>query len=124
MFGAEARSGQSVGVPVKNPMGFLANSPCVAETLNKRCQGTGGSCSRARGGRHAPCSGRIASEAQVYPKRLCRAVLKGVTDHLRGDGLLKQGCYGIRCAHDEHEALKGIHVPEQGYSRRYKDNPT
>ena len=91
MFGAEARSGQSIGMPVKKPTGFLTNSPCVAETLNKRCQGTGGSCSRARGGRHEPCSGRIASEVQVYPKRLCSAVLKGVTDQLRADGLLKQG---------------------------------
>ena len=82
MFGAEARSGQSISMPVKKPTGFLANSPCVAETFNKRCQGTGGSCSRARCGRYKPCSGRIAFEAQVYPKRLCRAVFERVTDQL------------------------------------------
>ena len=124
MFGAEARSAQSIVMPVKKPTGFLTNSPCVAETLNRRCQGTGGSCSRPRGGRHEACSGRIASEAQVYPKKLCRAVLKGVSDQLRADGLLKQGCYGIQVADDDLEVLKSIYGPEQGYSGRYKDDLT
>ena len=104
--------------------GFLTNSPCVAETLNKRCQGVGGLCSRQRGGRHEQRSGRIASEAQVYPKGLCRAVLKGVTDQLRADGLLKQGCYGIQVADDDLEVLKSFYGPEQGYSGKYKDDLT
>ena len=42
MFGAEARSGQSVGMPGKKLTGFLTNSLCVAETLKKRGQGVGG----------------------------------------------------------------------------------
>ena len=116
MFGTEARSGQSIGMPVKKLMGFLTNSPCVAETLNRRCQGTGGSCSRSRGGRHEPCSGRIASEAQVYPKGLCKAVLERVIDQLQADGLLKQGCCGIQVADDDLEVLKNIYGPEQGFS--------
>ena len=113
MFGAEARSGQSVGMLVQKPAGFLSNSPCVAELLNERCQGVDGSCSPPRGGHHEQRSGMIASEAQIYPKRLCRAVLKGVTDQLRADGLLKQGCYGIQVADDYFEALKRICGPEQ-----------
>ena len=124
MFGAEARSGQSIGMPVKKLTRFLTNSPCLAETLNKRCQGTGGSCSRTRGGRHEPCSGRIASEAQVYPKGFCRAIFKGVTDQLRADGLLKQGCYGIQVTDDDLEVLKNIYGPEQGYTGKYKDDLT
>ena len=116
MFGAEARSSQSIGMPVKKPTGFLTNSPCVTETLNKRCQGAVGLCSRPRGGRHEHCSGRIASEAQIYLKGLCTAVFKGVTDQLRADGLLKQGCYRIHVADDDFEVLKSIYSPEQGYS--------
>ena len=96
----------------------------VAETLTKRFQGVGGLCSRPRGGRHEPCSGRIASEAHAYPKALCRALFKGVTDQLRADGLLKQGCYGIQVADDDLEVLKSIYGPEQGFSGRYKDNIT
>ena len=110
MFGAEARSRQSIGMPVKNLMGFPTKSPCVAETLNKRCRGVGGSYSQKLGGRHEPCSGSIASEVQVYPKGLRRAVLKGVTDQLRADGLLKQGCYGIQVADDDLE-IKIIVIP-------------
>ena len=60
----------------------------------------------------------------MYPKGLCRGVFKGVTDQLRADRLLKQGCYGIQVADDEHEALKSMCVPEQGYSGRYKDDLT
>ena len=123
-FGAEAWSGQSIGMPVKKLMGFLTDAPCVAETLNKRCEGVGGSCSETQGGRHQPCSGRIASEAQVYPKGPCRTVFKGVIDQLRADGLLKQGCHRSQVADDDHEVLKRIYGPEQGHSRRYKDDLT
>ena len=60
----------------------------------------------------------------MYLKGLCGAVLKGVSDQLRADGLLKQGCYGIQVADDDLEILKSICGPEQGYSGRYKDDLT
>ena len=113
IFGAEARSGQSIGMLVKKHKGFLTNSPCVAETLNKRCQGIDGLRSRTRGVRHEPCYGKIASEAQVYPKGFCTAIVKGVTDQLRTDGPLKQGCYGIQVADDDHEVLNNIYGPRK-----------
>ena len=60
----------------------------------------------------------------MYPKGLRRAVFKGVTDQLRADGLLKQGCYGIRVANEDFEVLKSMYGPEQGYSGKYKDDLT
>ena len=47
-----------------------------------------------------------------------------MTDQLRADGLLKQGCYRIQVVDDEHEALKSIYGPQQGYSGRYKEDLT
>ena len=123
-FGAEVRSGRLTGQPVKKPSGFLTNSPCVAHSLNKRCKGLAGMCSRPLGGRHEICSGKVASDAQVYPRGLCRAVLKGVTEQLRSDGLIKQGCYGVQVADDDLEVLKNMYGPAQGYSGRFKDDLT
>ena len=62
--------------------------------------------------------------AQVYPRGLCRAVLKGITDQLKTDGLVKDGCYGIQVADDDLEVLKETYGPAQGYSGRYKDDLT
>ena len=123
-FGAEVRDGPATGQPVKKPSGFLTNSACIAASLNKQCKGTGGWCSRPRGGKHELCSGKVAAGAQVYPRGLCRAVLKGITDQLKADGLVKDGCYGIQVADDDLEVLKETYGPAQGYSGRYKDDLT
>ena len=109
---------------MKKPSGFLTNSPCLAKSLSKRCQGLGGYCSRIKGGKHELCSGKVASDAQVYPKGLCRAVLKGVTEQMKNDGLLIQGCYGVQVKEDEHEVLKNMYGPAQGYSGKCKDDMT
>ena len=123
-FGAEVRTGPATGRPVKKPSGFMTNSACIAASLNKQCKGTGGWCSRPRGGKHELCSGRVAAGAQVYLRGLCRAVLKGITDQLRADGLVKSGCYGIQVADDDLEVLKETYGPAQGYSGRYRDDLT
>ena len=60
----------------------------------------------------------------MYPRGLCRAVLKGITDQLRADGLVKSGCYGIQVADDDLEVLKETYGPAQGYSGRYRDDLT
>ena len=91
-FGAEVSYGRAAGQPVKKPFGFMTNSPGVAAALNRQCAGIRGWCSRPRGGRHEMCSGKVASDAQVYPRGLCRAVLKGISDQMGADGLLKHGC--------------------------------
>ena len=89
MYGAQIQSGADRGEPIKKPTGFLTNSDALARTLNVRCTGTGGMCSRAAGGKHIVCSGRHAREAAKYPRGLCKAILRGVRDQLRDDNLLK-----------------------------------
>ncbi len=94
-FGAEVRKGPMLGFPVKTPIGFLTNPDELYEVLSKRCTGHRGLCSRPGGGQHVQCSGRIAREADIYPRGLCKAVLRGIRNQLRTDGLLEDGCYGI-----------------------------
>ena len=93
-YGAEAKSGPEKGSPVKKPTGFLSNSPQVLKSLERRCSGGEGpwACSRTKGGRHVLCSGRVAREAAIYPRELCRAVLRGISRQLRDDRRLKDGC--------------------------------
>lgn len=123
-FGAEVGDSPATGQPVKKPSGFMTNSACIAAALSRTCQGTGGWCSRLKGSRHEPCSGKVAAAAQVYPRALCRAVLKGATNQFKADGLLKDGCYGMQVADGDMEVLKSMFGPEQGYSGKYKDDLT
>ena len=123
-YGAEIIRGQDAGAPVKKPTGFMTNSECVADALSLRCQGVDGTCSRRQGGQHKHLTGQHARDAQVYPKGLCRAILKGVTAQLRQDNLLKPGCYGMQVADDDAEVLKNMYGPEQGFSGAYKDDLT
>ena len=104
-FGAEVMRGSRRGSPVKKPTGFMTNSACVAQTLDARCSGRHGVCSRAQGGRHSVALGQIAKDAAKYPRRLCQAIPKGTVRHFREDNLLKDGCYGIQ-APDDDEAIK------------------
>ena len=121
-YGAQARRGRDIGKPVRKPTGFLSNSPCIIEALSRRCTGRGGACSRKAGGEHAKCQGVITSEMAIYPKDLCKAVLKGMTRQMRMDRKLKPGCFGIQAVDDEDHVDDLIHSPENGFSGRYKDD--
>ena len=44
---------------------------------------------------------------------LCRAVLKGISNQMRTDGLLKNGCYGVQVADDDLAVLEATYGPEQ-----------
>ena len=125
-YGAEVQHGQEQGQPVKKPTGFLTNSSKVAEALSRRCTGgaTPWACSRAKGGRHVLCSGRVGRDAAIYPRGLCRAVLKGITNQLRSDRQLKEGCFGVQLEDDEEEIRAACQGPEQGFSGRYRDDLT
>ena len=109
---------------MKKPTGFLTNSPEVYDQLSRRCSGRGGQCSRPTGGKHAKCSGIHAKDAARYPRGLCQAILRGVTQQLRADELLKDGCYGVQVADDEAEIQRNTHSPELGYSGKYRDDLT
>ena len=121
-YGAQIKSGQHSGDPIKKPTGFMTNSSEIAAALSMRCTGQQGQCSRAKGGTHRLCSGKHAREAAKYPRDLCRAVLRGIRNQLKKDGLLIDGCYGIQAPSDDTEILKHLRGPEQGFSGKYKDD--
>ena len=123
-FGAEARRGGRKGSPVKKPTGFLTNSPALARALARRCEGQRGSCTRPKGGSHVICEGVVARDAAVYPRELCRAVLRGITAQLREDRRLQPGCYGLQALNDDEEAVRSALGPEQGFSGKYRDDLT
>ena len=59
-----------------------------------------------------------------YPRELCRAVLRGLSNQLRSDKKLKPGCFGLQAVDDEEEPKEYAYGPAQGYSGKYKDDLT
>lgn len=53
---------------------------------------------------------------------LCRAVLSGVRDQLKADGLLKAGCCGVQAQYGDLDVEKHMRGPAQGYSGEFKDD--
>ena len=92
-YGATAVSGTRRGGPVKKPTGFLTNSPELARALGRQCAGGAqpGQCSRPMGGEHVPCIGRVAREAAIYPRGLCRAILEGAAEQMKAIHLFQAG---------------------------------
>ena len=123
-YGAEIKHGPQTGEPIKKPTAFMTNSDEIAACLSQRCTGRGGRCSRPAGGQHQACSGMHAREAAIYPRDLCRAILRGIRAQMRQDGLLKAGCFGVQVADDDDSNLKPLYGPEQGYSGRFRDDLT
>ena len=54
---------------VKKPTGFLTSSDHIARALNLKCGG---------GHAHVPLVGGRAAGAQVYPDKLCKAIVNGM----------------------------------------------
>ena len=106
VVGDQCQYGQQshTGAPVRKATGWMSNSKEILRTLEKRCKGTRGECSRARGGRHETASGRVAREAAIYPFKLCRAILEGCRNQLLKDGRLSHGLYGIQSIFEEDSA--------------------
>ena len=126
--GVDARDGTgTTGVdaqPIMKPTGFMTNSPRVAAALSGRCTGKDGHCSRPTGGKHVTCSGRHARASAIYPKGLCKAILKGIRDQLKADDLIKSGCFGVQAPDDDAEVERQMRGPAQGYSGKYRDDLT
>ena len=77
-----------------------------------------------KGGHHVTCQGKVPRDAAIYPRPLCRAVLKGISDQLNSDGKLRPGCFGIQAEDDENTLKKDAYGPAEGYSGKYKDATT
>jgi hypothetical protein len=100
-YGAEIQSGKHTGRPIKKPTGFMSNSESILARISETCKGVGGECTRDEGGQHHACSGEHARRAAVYPRKLCRAIVKGIHDQLTADRKLIPGCHGIQAVDDE-----------------------
>ena len=109
---------------MKKPTGFMSNSRMILKSLEKRGKGANRNCSRPSGGQHVWLEGKLARDAAVYPRELCRAVLKGASDQLKQDKLLKNGCFGIQVADDDASVQESLYGPDQGYSGKYHDDLT
>ena len=66
--------------PVKKPTGFLSSSEFVRNQLARKCLG---------GHRHVALLGGRAKACQVYPDKLCRAMLTGIKQELVHSGIIK-----------------------------------
>ena len=51
-------------------------------------------------------------------------MLKGITNQLRSERRLKEGCFGVQLEDDEEEIRTACQGPEQGFSGRYRDDLT
>ena len=122
-YGAEVQFGKERGLPIKKPTGFMSNGPLILKALSNVCTGTGGRCSRRKGGNHVVCSGRIAKEAAKYPTGLCKAILKGIVDQLHDKGIMKHGEVGLHAVNDE-DGAPVMRGPDEGYSGKHRDDLT
>ena len=123
-YGAEAVHGKDIGKPLKKPTGFMSNAPELVKALSKRCSGRNGQCSRAKGGTHTPTSGRTARDSERYSDELCRAILHGMRQQMRSDGILQPGCYGLQAREEEQQEKLVMKGPEQGYTGKHRDDLT
>ena len=75
--GDQCQFGQvsDTGNPIRKATGFMSNSECVLDILNKRCFGRHGFCSRELGGKHQDCIGRTAKRLQFIATRCARPYL-------------------------------------------------
>ena len=101
------------GSPMRKPTTFMTNSACLVESLNKRCGGRGGSCTRPTGGRHVVCNGRRARMAAIYHFKLCKAILVGFRNQMVKDNRCKSGFVGLtESFEDEPDPLLHIGMTE------------
>ena len=68
------------------------------------------------------CTGIRAKDAAKYPRGLCRAMIRGVTEQLKSDDLLKGGCCGVQVPDDDAAVARELAGPEQGFSGKYRDD--
>ncbi len=121
-YGAEVQFGARKGEPVRKTTGFMSNGERILDALKKRCVSRDGNCTRARGGRHATCSGRIAADAARYSPELCKAILRGISNQLHQRGVLRRNEVGLHAVDDEAVAEDHLRGPQQGYSGKYRDD--
>ncbi len=120
-LGAEVQFGTRRGEPIRKATGFMSNAEKLLEQLHKRCHSNNGQCTRKKGGRHVTVQGRITADSAVYPQKLCKAIIKGMTAQLLYNGMVKPGEIGIFALDDDGDVETKIRSAEHGYSGKYRD---
>ena len=108
MFGLTSRDQLGVA-PAKKPTRFMTNSPEVHKLLDKRCDG---SCPR-----HVHLMEGRAKAASIYPKKLCRTVLRGVVNQMKMD---KGNLMSFKCVGSQTEVMS-VEFEEDNW-RKYWDD--
>ena len=67
---------------------------------------------------------RALGVSHLYPRGVCRAILKGATEQMKADRPLVAGCYGAQGATDDAEAVLHSQGPTEGDSGLYRDDLT
>ena len=83
-FGMLQSDEQGEGL-IKKMTGFMTNPPEVARELNQ---------TRPGNHRHIHLFNGRAAKAQVYPEKLCKAMTKGLMNHMKVDGRMNPGEIG------------------------------
>ena len=61
--------------------------------------------------------GVVAQDSAIYPRGLCRAMLRGVAEQLKEDSMVKSGCFGIQVPDDDAAIERELRGPLQGVFR-------
>ena len=69
----------------------MSNAPEILKMLEVRCYGKNGICTRAMGGKHEECKGKVAKRAANYATQMCEAILIGFKKQLLKYRRMRQG---------------------------------
>ncbi len=122
--GAEVQSGPLAGEPIRKATRFMSNAEELLERLHRRCHSQDGRCTRRKGGTHATVQGKITKDSAVYPEKLCKAIISGMTAQLKKHGMIKPGEIGIYALDDDGQVEEALKDAGSGYSGRYRDDIT
>ena len=86
-FGMTSEDANGSG-PVLKPTRFLTNPQHIARNINKKCLGHE---------RRVHLMHFRAAPAQVYPPALCKAILRGLREHLEAEGLIDENGHAAVC---------------------------
>ena len=89
-FEMTQEDGQGVG-RIRKSTGFATNAPQLARRLAKTCTGQH---------RHIHLIGGRAKAAEIYPPKLCKAIIEGLVSQMEEDGKIEKGSIGVIMAVD------------------------
>ena len=112
MFGMSSRDHLGEGL-AKKPTKFLTNSAHIARWLTVKCSGQH---------RHVTLIGGRAKVCEIYPRKLCEAMLRGLSDQLTADGLRNPDGTLFNTGHDEWESCLNSVGDQPGNWEQFYDD--